>query len=176
MPCGSCGRCDDLRCHDIQVSLSGKTWKAESKCPYFSGIGYFWANQGTKTVRCRNVPIKCGLCPKVSLRPRAQVWKGVWRYNMDAHIRAEHSEYASPSFPSPSSIPLPVNIWNSMEIYPNEYTDCGIDHTFLPPPFTLIDTSGPSMPPPATPSGGKRSRAFTATMSSLPASKHPRCK
>lgn len=190
MPCGSCGRCDNPLCRDITITIVGATTRVDSKCPLFRKIRYAHANKGTIATPCRNVPIRCRLCPDSSLQSRGQVYRGIWRYNMGAHIRTEHKEYASPGNSDNSGrLPLPAEFWASMEIHLKEYISCGIDKLLIPPPFNQVLPSpssplppftgqvfpNPSSPlPPSTPSGGKRSRAFTQTTTDFPVRKQPR--
>lgn len=175
MPCGSCGRCDNPLCREIEITIVGKTTRVDSKCPLFRKIAYHYANKGTHATPCRNVPIQCTLCPETSLRSRGCVFRGIWRYNMDAHICTEHREYASPGNSNNyGRLPLPVKLWHDMEIHSNEYISCGIDKQLIPPPFSQVFPAPSSPLFPSTPSGGKRARAFTQTTTDFPVSKQPR--
>lgn len=95
---------------------------------------------------------------------------------MVEHLRTKHKEYASPGNSSNlCRLPMPADMWHDVvNILPKEYVCCGIDTSFIPTPFDHISTSSHSPSVPSTPSGGKRSRAFTNTMIDVPASKQPR--
>lgn len=96
---------------------------------------------------------------------------------MADHIRIYHREYASPANPNNHGrFPLPASLWDSMKIEQREYESCGIDQSLIPPPFDFIQYGTPfsTIVPPVTPSGGKRARAFTNTMTDAPARKQPR--
>lgn len=181
MPCGSCGRSDNPLCSDIKIKISGTTKKIESKCPLFVEIrSYAIANRGTIATPCRNVPIQCTLCSTASLEPRSRVYRGIWRYNMGVHIRTNHREYAAPgSLNNGARLPLPAKLWEEMEILPKEYEGFGIHTSLVASPFTqVLDSTSFSPVPPTTPSGGKRSRAFTSTSTTsttdYPPTKQPR--
>lgn len=177
MPCGSCGKSDNPLCSNVLITISGKTTRVESQCPLFRKISYVNANRGTIATPCRNVPVQCLLCPQKSVKPRSRVYHGIWRYNMTAHVRTHHREYASPDSPSSEGLlPLPAEVWEAMEILPKEYESFGIHPSLIPPHsshtsspiprLTQIFNPTPSLFSPAlpsTPSGGKRSRAFTNT-------------
>lgn len=96
---------------------------------------------------------------------------------MAEHMRTQHREYASPGNPhNRGRLPLPADLWhNSMEILVlKEYVRYDIDERFIPAPFDQISEAPHSPTLPSTPSGGKRSRAFTNTVTDVPATKLPR--
>lgn len=177
MPCGFCGHSANPLCSDIEINTSGSV-QVQSKCPLFRKIAYANANRGTVATPCRNVPIRCRLCPDTPLYPRTHTYRGIWRYNMDCHIRTEHREYAAPGHAvNHGRLPLPARVWEDMQIKEKEYIGCGIHESLIPSPFSHFQSETPPSPiVPLTPSGGKRSRAFTQTMTDLPARKQPRHK
>lgn len=95
---------------------------------------------------------------------------------MVEHIRTQHREYASPgNSNNRGRLPIPAGLWiDSVEIQPKEYVFCGIDASLIPPHFDHICETPRSPVLTSTPSGGKRSRAFTATTTDVPASKQAR--
>lgn len=54
----------------------------KSQCPGMLWLTYSIAEKSTTASPCSNVPIKCPWC--IDAAP------GVWRYNMEDHIRAKH--------------------------------------------------------------------------------------
>lgn len=173
MPCGSCGRSDNPLCAEITITISGTTTRAESQCPLFRKISYANAKRGTIATPCRNVPVRCPICSRDSSKPRSRVYHGFWRYNMATHFRTHHREYASPGNSNNGGhLALSAEAWDAMEILPKEYESYGI-HASLIPRYVLDSTSFSSIPP-STPSGGKRSRAFTNTTTNRPPTKQPR--
>ncbi|KII93401.1 hypothetical protein PLICRDRAFT_121747 [Plicaturopsis crispa FD-325 SS-3] len=160
MPCGFCGLSNNPKCK-VELTVSSKSVKVVSQCPYASKITYGWATKGTKDTPCRNVPIVCTLCPRHA-PARSIVYDGVWRYNMAEHIRVQHSEYASPGNPIGRAIPL--ELWDDMKITHEEEIGVGIPPSFIPPPFTQVSR-------PASNNAGSNSEAAAgpSTRGSAPA-------
>jgi hypothetical protein len=71
----------------VTITSAHGVLKISSTCPEFTGITYGSALKGSKTTPCTNVPVICELC----IRPNnSNSMSGVWRYNMDAHIKNLH--------------------------------------------------------------------------------------
>jgi hypothetical protein len=76
---------------------------------------------GSKTMPCRNIPLKCELCylalppePSKASRKTAAVYvDAVWRYNMPEHILSVHEEYLVPGRRE-AGVALPVHILRAM--------------------------------------------------------------
>ncbi|KAJ7198690.1 hypothetical protein C8J57DRAFT_1104960 [Mycena rebaudengoi] len=86
LPCGFCGESGHAECA-VWVKIKSKSTSIETHCRLAAPIKYAYAERGSSTTPCRNVPIVCSLCPsqltagKPSGRQPAQ-----WRYNMNAHL------------------------------------------------------------------------------------------
>lgn len=94
---------------------------------------------------------------------------------MAEHMRTQHREYASPGNPhNRGRLPMPADLWhNGMEILLKEYMYYNIAEKYIPLPFDQVSEAPHSPTLPSTPSGGKRSRAFTNTTIDVPAAKQP---
>jgi hypothetical protein len=68
------------RSTNLVKTKSGKSWTIESSCPFAYSLKLGAAAIGKSTV-CANIPIKCPICEDL-----------VWRYNIPAHVGAEHAE------------------------------------------------------------------------------------
>ncbi|KAJ7884304.1 hypothetical protein B0H14DRAFT_2165096, partial [Mycena olivaceomarginata] len=100
----------------------------QTKCPYAVKFQYKTANEGAAKGSCRHVPLVCGLCPAA---PRKQDWvPAIWRYNMPEHLRLQHSEYASPQ--QPEGMPLPLAVWQSMEVSREEELALDVKEFLIP--------------------------------------------
>lgn len=135
MPCGFCGLSGNVACMPY-LRTKGKAVSVESSCPYSIKFKYAFAERGSDATPCRNVPILCTLCPTPPGTSRAAPLPAVWRYNMEEHLTVRHSEYASPQ--NPEGMPLPWNLWKSMEI--TEERVMGIPSTCIPAPFINFTT------------------------------------
>jgi hypothetical protein len=58
-----------------------------STCPEFTTIKYATALSGSTTTPCTNVPVACKLCVRAD---NSKSTAAVWRYNLEAHVRAVH--------------------------------------------------------------------------------------
>lgn len=142
MPCGFCGKSNDPRCKIYLTISSGDNPYQISTCdcpeaPPNKRIPYGLANKGTRNNVSRNVPIPCQLCsPLEHLKTNRRV--GIWRYNMETHIRSEHEHYATPTHPH--GRPLPRLLWEDMEITSKEENNIGIPLDKQPAKFIHIET------------------------------------
>jgi hypothetical protein len=116
------------------MKLNSKKNEIRTKCVYSHNFQYKTADEGKSKGACRNVPLICGLCP-VAARKHDFV-PAVWRYNMGEHLRSHHAEYASPQ--QPEGLPLPYDIWKSMEIKQDEEIVMGVKAELIPRPFTEV--------------------------------------
>ncbi|KAJ7431082.1 hypothetical protein FB451DRAFT_1011648, partial [Mycena latifolia] len=136
MPCGFCGLSGNPACQPyLKVRKQVKT--VESNCPHAYNFRYVFAERGSDSTPCRNVPVVYSLCKNPDL-PRYSAEPAIWRYNMPEHLEKRHPEYASPN--SPGGIPLPYVLWKSIEI--TEGIAMGIPKDCIPIAFT--DFEAPS--------------------------------
>ncbi|KAG6380411.1 hypothetical protein JVT61DRAFT_8534 [Boletus reticuloceps] len=106
-PCGFCGQSGNPDC---VVKL--KKTKVITSCPRKVPFKYAFAEKGSESRPCRNVPVICTLCPHHGRATDAKV--AVWRYNMEQHLNFSHSEYAHPGKPEPLGLPLPLHIMQAI--------------------------------------------------------------
>ncbi|KAF7372112.1 hypothetical protein MVEN_00070000 [Mycena venus] len=99
---------------------------------------YSFADQGSKTTPCRNVPVVCGLCPSTlpAGKPNA-AQPAFWRYNMEEHLATVHLEYTSPRNPDAQQR-LPHAVWTSMALEASEERALGIPPSKIPVPFSRV--------------------------------------
>jgi hypothetical protein len=95
--CGFCGASPS--CAIKLHKLGGSIKMVESACPHsFAVRSWLDANKAQKALWTTNVPVVCKICDPMPLdhHPRPAVWK----YNMEAHIRTCHPDYATPGWPA----------------------------------------------------------------------------
>ncbi|KIK97682.1 hypothetical protein PAXRUDRAFT_824682 [Paxillus rubicundulus Ve08.2h10] len=128
------------------IRLTSGRIRTEIDCPHARTFQYGSAITGSDNRTCA-----CKLCTQ---RGRNTEWQpAVWRYDMEAHIDPRHPEYAHPG--KPVGLPLPYNIYLSLEISELEERRSGVQHR---PPFTLIapDTINENNLPTAAQSRGQK--------------------
>ncbi|KAJ6456289.1 hypothetical protein C8R47DRAFT_996339 [Mycena vitilis] len=130
-PCGFCGRSNRPECR-VTMKPKGESFEIHSNCRYVHNFNYKPANTGSAATPSRNVPVICHLCPTPP--GRYPTFPGIWRYNMEQHLRDAHPEYASPL--QPEGDPLPFKVWESARIDYNEQFLLGIPEFLIPPMFT----------------------------------------
>ncbi|KAJ6559452.1 hypothetical protein DFH09DRAFT_1364826 [Mycena vulgaris] len=136
-PCGFCGETGRSECA-VFVKVASKSTSVETNCRLKGPIKYAYAERGSATTPCRNVPLVCILCPsqltaeKASARQPAQ-----WRYNMEAHLAVAHPEYASPHNPNGVKR-LPITVLESFELQRPEQLALGIPAHKIPPKFIKV--------------------------------------
>ncbi|KIK94966.1 hypothetical protein PAXRUDRAFT_141750 [Paxillus rubicundulus Ve08.2h10] len=170
-PCSFCGRLGLPTCSPMIRLTSGRI-RTEINCPRAETFQYGSATKGSDNRPCRNVPIACKLCTQ---RGRDTEWQpAVWHYNIEAHIDSHHPEYAHPG--KPVGLPLPYNVYLSLEISELEERRFGVQHR---PPFTLIapGTAFNENNPPAAAQlrGQKRATHFSKAVHSAGAKRARRC-
>jgi hypothetical protein len=131
-PCGTCGRPTTEGNCMVTVTSSHGVLKISSKCPEFTGITYGSALKGSKTTPCTNVPVVCELCIRSN---NSNSTCGIWRYNMDAHIKNLHPGHMDSSQFSAKFLQL-------ITILPAEESAMGIPQEQIP--TTALTTPNPS--------------------------------
>ncbi|KAJ7812993.1 hypothetical protein B0H14DRAFT_2275574, partial [Mycena olivaceomarginata] len=125
LPCGFCGESGRAECA-ISVKISRQNTTVQTNCRHAHPFKYGYAERGSVTTRCQNVPIVCTLCPSCLTAGREGGWQPAqWRYNMETHLAQSHPEYASPLNPS-GTRRLPHELWERMEIQRVEEVALGI--------------------------------------------------
>jgi hypothetical protein len=115
--------------------LRGGTFKISSTCPNFSGITYASALKGLKTMPCTNVPVVCKLCVQPN---NSSTIPGIWRYNLEEHIKALHPGHTQSSQFSQKLLRLLI-------VDANEQLAMGILQEQIPPittPRSPVGSSG----------------------------------
>jgi hypothetical protein len=124
-PCGTCGKSTLQGNCAVTLTTNRGTLKIASTCPEFSLITYSSALKGSKTTPCTNVPVVCELCVQPT---NSNVIPGVWRYNLNAHVKALHPGRTQPSQFSSNFLKLLV-------IDDDEHLAMGIPKEQIPPIF-----------------------------------------
>ncbi|KAG2131071.1 hypothetical protein DEU56DRAFT_740233 [Suillus clintonianus] len=121
LPCGFCGDSNNPDCA-LTFKETARKIMWESKCPRKETFQYGSANKGSDSRPCHNVPVVCQICVHLG---RATDWcPAVWRYNLEAHIDLQHSEYAQPG--RPIGLPLPRAVYDSLALTPAEEKKAGV--------------------------------------------------
>ncbi|KAJ7443372.1 hypothetical protein FB451DRAFT_1149702 [Mycena latifolia] len=136
-PCGFCGDSSRAECA-ISMKVTRTSVQVQTNCRLAAPFKYAYADRGSSSTPCRNVPIICTLCPSRLTAGKAGGWQPAqWRYNMDSHLALCHPEYASPLNPS-GNRRLPHDLWERMEIQRVEEVELGIPIDKLPAKFTKV--------------------------------------
>jgi hypothetical protein len=131
--------------------------KISSKCPEFTNITYGSALKGSKTTPCTNVPIICELC----IRPNnSNSTSGIWRYNIEDHIKNLHPGHTDASQFSSKFLQL-------INILPTEELALGIPQEQIPPTVFAIPNPSADVIIQNSPRGLKR-RALDELQSPTP--------
>ncbi|KAK7012371.1 hypothetical protein R3P38DRAFT_3019043 [Favolaschia claudopus] len=131
-PCGFCGRSGNPECA-VTMRPKGESFEiTKCDCSYRHNFNYNPANTGSSKTPSRNVPVICALCPRPE--GRYPLFPGIWRYNMEQHLRDRHPEYASPL--QPEGDILPFELWLSARVEYNEQLLLGVPENLIPVPFT----------------------------------------
>ncbi|KAJ6517748.1 hypothetical protein DFH09DRAFT_1332133 [Mycena vulgaris] len=126
-PCGFCGETGRSECA-VFVKVTSKSTSIETNCRLKGPIKYAYAERGSATTPCRNVPLVCILCPSQLTAGKA------------THLAAAHPEYASPHNPDGAKR-LPITVLESFELQRVEQLALGIPANKIPPKF--IKVAGP---------------------------------
>lgn len=93
MPCGFCGLSDRAECAVMLKETANKR-EFRTECPHQVSFRFGFADKGSESRPCRNVPVVCTLCVH---HGRGTDFKpAIWRYNMEQHLNFVHSNYAHP--------------------------------------------------------------------------------
>lgn len=153
LPCGFCGSSGNPDCA-IKLKKTKRVTEVITGCPHKVPFKYGFAEKGSDSRPCRNVPVVCTLCPH---REKETNTKGaVWRYNMEQHLNITHPEYMHPG--KLLGLPLPTEMVRIVTITIQEEKKLGVP--------VRPNHSNPSNPsnhgsahPPATTSSGKKRQA-----------------
>jgi hypothetical protein len=104
-PCGFCGSSGNPDCV-IKLKKTKRATEVFTDCPHKVPYKYGFAEKGSESRPCRNVPVICTLCPHREKDTDAK--PAVWRYNMEQHLNLSHPEYAHPG--KLLGLPLPSHM------------------------------------------------------------------
>ena len=105
LPCGFCGSSGNPDCA-IKLKKTKRAMEVITDCPHKVPFKYGFAEKGSESRPCRNVPVICMLCPHREKDTDAK--PAVWRYNMEQHLDLSHPEYAHPG--KFLGLPLPLHM------------------------------------------------------------------
>jgi hypothetical protein len=143
--CGFCGRSDNPLCQQLllkEPTGRGAT-KILSSCPYFYPARYGSASKYSSARPSTNVPVICKICFPDSSRDFKQPCPAIWKYEMDAHIRRAHPDFATPSHPLGTSF-IPHDMALALNLDPREQEKLGVPAST---PWTDLHNYGSSEPP-----------------------------
>ena len=172
LPCGFCGSSGNPHCA-IKLKKTKQATEVVTNCPHKVPFKYGFAEKGSDSRPCRNVPVVCTLCPHRERETNAKA--AVWRYNMKQHLNITHPEYAHPG--KLLGLPLPTEMVHVVIITIQEEKKLGVP--------VRASHNGPSNAsnhgsthPPATTSSRKKRQAdagqFKLVITSSNGSKHAR--
>jgi hypothetical protein len=124
--CGFCGRADNPLCQQLMLKEpAGRgTTKILSSCPYFYAARYGSASKYSTARPSTNVPVVCQLCFPSSSRDFKKPCSAIWKYEMEAHIRRAHPDFATPSNPVGKLIPRSMAL--ALNLDPQEEEKLGV--------------------------------------------------
>jgi hypothetical protein len=124
--CGFCGCTDNPLCQQLLLKEpTGRgTTKIMSACPYFYAARYGSASKYSTARPSTNVPVVCQLCFPHATRNFRQPCSAIWKYEMDAHIRRAHPDFATPSNPIGKLIPHDMAV--ALNLDPREEEKLGV--------------------------------------------------
>ena len=86
-PCETCSKSTLPGNCAVMLTNHGSAFKITSTCPEFTGIVHTSALKGSKMTPCTNIPVICELCVQST---NSKTIPAIWRYNLEAHIKACH--------------------------------------------------------------------------------------
>ncbi|KAF8121563.1 hypothetical protein EV363DRAFT_1363441 [Boletus edulis] len=120
-PCGFCGSSGNPDCV-IKLKKTKRATEVITDCPHKVPFKYGFAEKGSESCPCRNVPVVCALCPHRERDTDAK--PAVWRYNMEQHLTLSHPEYAHPG--KFLGLPLPLHMIGSVVLTIQEEKKFGV--------------------------------------------------
>ncbi|KAF8434060.1 hypothetical protein L210DRAFT_3649249 [Boletus edulis BED1] len=148
-PCGFCGSSGNPDCV-IKLKKTKRATEVITDCPHKVPFKYGFAEKGSESRPCRNVPVVCALCPHRERDTDAK--PAVWRYNMEQHLTLSHPEYAHPG--KFLGLPLPLHMIGSVVLTIQEEKKFGVPaHPERPPAHKKHESTHPLA---STSSGQKR--------------------
>ncbi|KAG9309942.1 hypothetical protein JVU11DRAFT_9974 [Chiua virens] len=153
LPCGFCGSSGNPDCA-IKLKKTKRATEVITNCPHKVPFKYGFAEKGSESRPCRNVPVVCGLCPHRERKTDAK--PAIWRYNMEEHLSLSHPEYAHPG--KIYGLPLPLHMIDTVVITVQEEKKFSVPARSNPekPSSTHTANHQSTHPPAPTSSGQKR--------------------
>jgi len=156
LPCGFCGSSGNPDCV-IKLKKTKRVTEVIVDCPHKVPFKYGFAEKGSESCPCRNVPVICTLCTHRGRDTDAK--SAVWRYNMEQHLNLSHPEYAHPG--KLLGLPLPSHMIRTVALTALEEKKSGVPACLSPetPSSSHIQANHESMHLPASTSSGQKRRA-----------------
>lgn len=95
MPCGFCGLSDRAECAVmLNLKETANKWEFRTECLHQVSFRFGFADKGSESRPCHNVPVICTLC--VHHGCETDFKPAIWRYNMEQHLNFVQSNYTHP--------------------------------------------------------------------------------